>query len=176
MNNMTATKIIISPKTKVGELLEAYPELESVLMSMSPAFEKLKNPLLRKTVARVATLQQVSIVGGVNIEDMIRQLRKEAGQDFSGSAYNDPDGTPEEKPEWLEISNIKYRLDATSKINSGESPMKEILQKAGILKTGEIFELTTPFVPAPIIEMLKSKGFKTYSNVNNDRTLTFITK
>ena len=43
---MTAPKIIISPKTKVGELLEAYPALESVLMSMSPAFEKLRNPVL----------------------------------------------------------------------------------------------------------------------------------
>jgi hypothetical protein len=79
---MAASKIIISPKTKVGDLLEAYPELESVLMSMSPAFEKLKNPVLRKTVARVATLQQVSVVGRVNIEEMIRRLRKEAGQDF----------------------------------------------------------------------------------------------
>ena len=46
--------MVISPKTKVGELLDAYPELESVLMEMSPAFEKLKNPILRRTVARVA--------------------------------------------------------------------------------------------------------------------------
>ena len=56
---MAESKITISPKTKVGELLDAYPELEPVLMAMSPAFEKLKNPVLRKTVARVATLQQV---------------------------------------------------------------------------------------------------------------------
>ena len=56
---MAASKIIISPKTKVGELLDNYPDLESVLMEMSPAFEKLRNPVLRKTVARVATLQQV---------------------------------------------------------------------------------------------------------------------
>ena len=59
---MTNSKITISPKTKVGELLDAYPELENVLMAMSPAFEKLKNPILRKTVAKVATLQQVCIV------------------------------------------------------------------------------------------------------------------
>ena len=78
---MKESKITISPKTKVGELLDAYPELEPVLMAMSPAFEKLKNPVLRRTVARVATLQQVSVVGGVNIEEMIRRLRKEAGQD-----------------------------------------------------------------------------------------------
>ena len=85
---MAASKITISPKTKVGDLLEAYPDLESVLMSMSPACEKLKNPVLRKIVARVATLQQVSVVGRVNIEEMIRRLRKEDRQDFSVNNYH----------------------------------------------------------------------------------------
>ena len=173
---MAAPKIIISPKTKVGELLEAYPELESVLMSMSPAFEKLKNPVLRKTVARVATLQQISVVGRVNIEEMIRQLRKAAGQDFNESAYEITDGKPEEKPDWLDMSAIKYRFDATSIINSGESPMKEIIHQAGLLKAGEIFELQTPFIPAPIIEMLKSRDYKIHTIVNNARTLTYIIK
>ena len=82
---MAELKITISPKTKVGELLDAYPELEHVLMAMSPAFEKLKNPVLRKTVAKVATLQQVSIVGGVNIDEMIRILRNNTGQDDTES-------------------------------------------------------------------------------------------
>ena len=60
---MKNSKFTISPKTKVGELLDAYPELEQLLMAMSPAFEKLKNPVLRRTVAKVATLQQISVAG-----------------------------------------------------------------------------------------------------------------
>jgi hypothetical protein len=173
---MAEPKVIISPKTKVGELLEAYPELEKVLISMSPAFEKLKNPILRKTVARVATLQQVSIVGGVNIEEMIRRLRREAGQDFSETDSDSNEDKPEEKPEWLKMSGITHRFDATSTINSGESPMKEIIHQAGMLKTGEIFELQTPFIPAPIIDMLKSKGYKIHTIVNNSNILTYISK
>ena len=82
---MTVSKIIISPKTKVGELLDHFPNLESVLMEMSPAFEKLKNPILRKTVARVATLQQVAVVGGLNVNEIVNRLRKEVGQS-SGEA------------------------------------------------------------------------------------------
>lgn len=72
--------MIISPKTKVGELLDTFPELESVLMEMSPAFEKLKNPLLRKTVARVATLQQIAVVGGLNVDSIVNRLRSAVGQ------------------------------------------------------------------------------------------------
>lgn len=171
---MKASKIIISPKTKVGALLDAYPALEPVLMSMSPVFEKLRNPVLRKTVARVATLQQVSIAGGVNIDEMINRLRKEAGQSPDESVSETPDFLAVENPEWFNTTRIKYRYDATSVINSGESPMKEILRHAGMLKPGEIFELQTPFIPAPIIDMLKSKEYKIHTIVNNGLILTYI--
>ena len=48
--------LIITPKTKVLELIETYPELEDVLIEYAPAFKNLKNPVLRRTVAKIATL------------------------------------------------------------------------------------------------------------------------
>jgi hypothetical protein len=173
---MKESKITISPKTKVGELLDAYPDVEPVLMAMSPAFEKLKNPILRKTVAKVATLQQVSVVGGVNIDEMIRILRKHAGQDdVNPGHYNhlDPDT---DIPDWFNDAKIKERFDATPVINAGESPMKEILHQTSLLKQGEIFELQTPFTPAPIIDMLRERKFKIHTIVNNSNVLTYICK
>jgi hypothetical protein len=173
---MAESKIIISPRTKVGELLDAYPELEPVLMAMSPAFEKLKNPILRKTVAKVATLQQVSVVGGVNIDEMVRLLRMEAGQGEAESGHYNKEYQPLNTPEWFDSSCITVRFDATPIINSGDSPMKEIIQKANLLNHGEIFELQTPFTPAPIIDILKTNKFKTHTIVDNDRILTYICK
>ena len=173
---MAESKIIISPRTKIGELLDAYPELEPVLMGMSPAFEKLKNPILRKTVAKVATLQQVSVVGGVNIDEMIRILRKNAGQDVTGITSDNQVSPDPEIPDWFDNAKIKERFDASPIINSGESPMKEILHLVSLLKPGEIFELQTPFTPAPIIDMLKEKKFKIHTIVNNNNVLTYICK
>lgn len=173
---MKGSKITISPKTKAGELLDAYPELEPVLMAMSPAFEKLKNPVLRRTVARVATLQQVSVVGGIKIEEMIRRLRKEAGDSSDDTAAENPAYLKDDTPEWFDNSRITGRFDATEIINSGESPMKEILHQSNQLNPDEIFELQTPFVPAPIIDMLKAKSYKTHTIVYNDRVLTYICK
>ena len=57
------TQLIIAPKTKVAELIDAYPQLEGVLIDYVPAFEKLRNPLLRRTVARITTLQQAATIG-----------------------------------------------------------------------------------------------------------------
>jgi hypothetical protein len=160
----------------VGELLDAYPDLEPVLMAMSPAFEKLKNPVLRRTVAKVATLQQVSVVGGVSIDEMIRVLRKKAGQDEIDLSPGSEGSQTADTPEWFDSSRIKEKFDASAIINSGESPMKEILHRTSLLKPGEIFELQTPFTPAPIIDMLRAKNFKTHTIVNNFITLTFICK
>ncbi len=173
---MKESKITISPKTKVGELLDAYPQLEPVLMAMSPAFEKLKNPVLRKTVAKVATLQQVSVVGGVKIEEMIRILRKEAGQSEGESGFENHEYQSADIPDWFDNSRITDHFDATLAINAGESPMNEILHRASLLKPGEIFELQTPFTPAPIIDMLNAKKYKTHTIVDNQRVLTFICK
>lgn len=49
--------IEITPSTTVYAILDSYPELEEVLIGMAPAFKKLKNPILRNTVAKVATLK-----------------------------------------------------------------------------------------------------------------------
>lgn len=173
---MKESKITISPKTKVGELLDAYPELEQVLMAMSPSFEKLKNPVLRRTVAKVATLQQVSVVGGLKIDEMIRILRKNAGQDDTGPGHDNEETSDPGIPYWFDNEKIIGIFDATPIIHSGESPMKEILLQAGQLKPGEIFELRTPFTPAPVIDILIEKKYKVYTIVNNDNVITYISK
>ena len=63
----------IGPETTVGAMIEAYPELESVLVEMAPAFAKLRNPVVRRTVAKVATLEQAAKIGGISLQAMILQ-------------------------------------------------------------------------------------------------------
>ena len=65
----------------MAELLEAYPQLEDVLIDLAPAFKKLKNPLLRKTIARVTSLQQAASVGEVPVEVIVNKLRGIVGQE-----------------------------------------------------------------------------------------------
>lgn len=173
---MNGSKLIISPKTKVGELLDAFPQLEDVLLQLSPSFAKLKNPILRKTVARVASLQQAAIVGGLKVDELVNRLRKEVGQDlFSGVAEN-AQYLVASPPDWFDAARIAQRFDASSIINAGGSPMADILSLAQKLQPGEILELKTPFVPAPIIDMLKDKGFKSFSVQNGEETLNYFGK
>jgi hypothetical protein len=169
-------KITITPKTKVGELLDNFPELEKVLMEMSPAFEKLKNPILRKTVAKVATLQQVAAVGGLKVDDIVNRLRREAGQTETNEQGTDSEYLSTGTPEWFLENKIIARMDASPVINSGGSPMNEILSQTNLLKAGEIFELKTPFIPAPIIDMLRKKGFKVHCVQMENHVLSYFTR
>jgi hypothetical protein len=41
----------------VADLLDSWPELEETLVAQAPAFRRLRNPVLRRAVARVATLE-----------------------------------------------------------------------------------------------------------------------
>ena len=166
-------KFTITPKTKVGELLHNFPDLEKVLMEMSPAFEKLKNPILRKTVAKVATLQQIAAVGGLKVDDIVNRLRKETGQDATDESGTDSEYLSTGIPDWFHENKIISRLDASPVINSGGSPMNDILSQTNLLNAGEIFELKTPFIPAPIVDMLRKKGFKVHCVRKENHVLSY---
>jgi hypothetical protein len=151
-------KLIITPKTKVLQVIEAYPELEDVLIGYVPAFKKLKNPILRNTVAKIATLQQAASVGKVKIEDLINLLRKHVGQDLfaenAGSLYNTV------KPAWFNATRIEKELDAKVMLAAGEHPVNQVISDLRDLPEGSIYKLIAPFLPAPLIDKATSLGFQ----------------
>ena len=72
--------LAITPHTTVGDLLAAYPELEAVLIARSPAFARLKNPVLRRTIAKVATLAQAANIAVMPPVDLVNELRRAVGR------------------------------------------------------------------------------------------------
>lgn len=148
--------LIITPKTKVGELLDAYPQLEETLIGYVPAFETLKNPVLRRTIGRVTTLQQAASVGGVQVEDLINTLRKEVGQDLfagvEGARYNTV------RPAWFAEDRVAATLDARAMLAAGEHPVGQVIADLNKMAPGQIYKLLAPFLTAPLIDKATSLG------------------
>ena len=161
---MEKEQLIITPKTKVLQLIEAYPHLEEVLIKYVPAFSKLKNPLLRKTVAKIATLQQAASIGNVNTGDLINVLRKEVGQELFGESDNTTYNTS--KPSWYNESLIEKEFDIREMLAAGEQPVNQVISDLTHLNKGKIYKLTSPFLPAPLID--KSISLKIEHWVSND--------
>ena len=73
----------ILPQTKVNDLLEEFPQLEEVLINLNPKFNKLKNPLLRNSIGKVATLKQAALVAEMQPDEFIEYLRQAIKKDTS---------------------------------------------------------------------------------------------
>ena len=168
-------KLIITPKTKVGELLDEYPELEDVLIDLVPTFKKLKNPVLRKTIARITSLQQAAKVGEIELDKLINMLRKEIGQDMMNEASLTTEDSNQE-PEWFSVKKINNSFDAREAIAAGEHPMQDVLNGVNALGKDEIFEFITPFMPAPLIDKVLSIGCSTWTQKEGEVFYSYFIK
>lgn len=158
--------LIITPKTKVLQLIEAYPKLEDVLIGYVPAFKKLKNPVLRNTVAKIATLQQAASIGNVKVEELINVLRKEVGQDIlsldGDTTYNN------QKPIWFDESKISKELDISEMLAVGEHPVNQVIADLRSLPEDSIYKIIAPFIPAPLIDKATSLDFEHWVDQQKD--------
>lgn len=145
-------KLIITPKTKIYDLLEAYPELEETLIGSAPQFKKLRNPVLRKTITKITSLSQAAVIGGLKVEDLINKLRSEVGQstidnlEFESKKYNSV------QPGWFNETKVTETIDIREMLNAGEQPVHEVMAAIKKLNAEEILKVVAPFIPAPLID------------------------
>lgn len=155
---------ILSPATKVGPLLDAHPELEEVLIAISPEFARLRNPLLRRTVAWVATLEQAARIGGVPVPELVARLRRALGQAPPEAepppAAGEADAPP---PAWVVGATPATTLSAEEVLGSGRTPVAVVSERLGAAAPGELVLLRAPFHPAPLIDAVRAKGYEVFS-------------
>jgi len=167
--DMTNIKLVISPKTKINQLLEEYPQLEKTLIGYVPAFEKLKNPMLRRTIGKVATLQQAAAIAQVKTEDLINKLRKESGQELMDEQSENPYTT--QKPDWFNPDNVIDELDIREMLAVGEHPVNPIIAELKKLPEGKTYKVTAPFLPAPMIDKATALDIKHYIEHHDQETI-----
>jgi hypothetical protein len=170
----------ITPETKVAALLDAYPALEELLISLAPAFARLRNPVLRKTVARVTTLALAASIAGISAREMVTTLRREAGlssgETGPAAACHESEGPADGvEPEWFDEDRIRDTIDADAMLESGQVPLASIMGRAAALRAREIVCVSSGFPPAPLVETLRAKGYETWvRRVGDARFETFV--
>jgi TusA-related sulfurtransferase len=148
----------ITPKTNINALLKAYPQLEAYLMQLHPKYKKLKNPVLRRTVGRIATLTQVAMVGGFDVTDLVNRLRAEVGQPpLVGSAPSPEPAGDAERPAWSEAEPAAV-IDAVALLEAEKNPLAEASRALKALAPGEVLRIDSDFLPAPLIDTFTEQG------------------
>lgn len=169
-------KPAITPSLKVAELLDAYPELEETLVALARPFEKLRNPTLRKTVARFTSLEKAAVVAGVPLPDLMRALRNAAGQPVDAATIPatapSPDGS--ERPPWASDDIVVVTLDADELLTTGH-PVGAVVAALGRIEGGQVISLDSSFVPAPLIDLVRRQGHDVHCcNLGGGRHRTYI--
>jgi hypothetical protein len=166
----------ITVETKVAALLEAFPELEEVLIGMAPPFKRLRNPILRRSVARVASLGQAASVGRISAHLMVNELRAMVGQPpLAPEDAPDRDSYFSDRPEWFDEGRVTVSLDEQD-VPENVMPLKPLILGATRLPAGEILELVTTYLPAPGIDIMRGKGFSTWTVEEGETIRTYFTK
>jgi hypothetical protein len=154
-------KSLITPDIKIHEMLEAYPHLEDKLIEIAPVFAELKNPALKNTIAKVTTLKQASVVGGVSVGTLINRLRMAVNQ---GETEPPADMNIENsKPQWITKEKVVTEYDAREDIENNVHPVNRVIKETSEMEGDSVYLLISPFAPAPLIDMLADKKFDVYS-------------
>jgi uncharacterized protein (DUF2249 family) len=169
----------INSNTKISALLKAHPNALETIISISSKFNKLRNPLLRKLMASRTSIAMASKVGGVKISDFFEKFKALGFEVEEVNKFENPPKTANTLPDFIQqISKENIiELDVRPIINSGNDPFNTILSRVKTIQKGNVLKLINSFEPAPLIPILKNKGFDAYTEqINDDLVNTYFFK
>ena len=170
----------ITAKSKLIDVLNEYPQLEEQIIQAAPVFQNLKNPILRRTVGRMATVEKVVQIGGLDLTTFVNLLRRQVGQpelvppDMEESIAQLSTLTAE--PDWI-AGEPQFSVDGKELLASGGVPINRVNELLPQLEAGRYLLLITDFEPTPMIDAVKLQKRETYHKVDaldSTRHLTYI--
>lgn len=161
--------MIINEKTKIATLLKHNPDALEAIVSLSPDFEKLRNPLLRKLMAPRASIAMAAKIGGCKPQDFFDKLRPLG---FEGdSSVKEAATVQKSLPPFLQkVSAEKLVvLDVRPVLAGGKDPLNLIMQTVKSLKPGQVLKIVNTFEPTPLIGVLRKQGFEAHVEVIGEK-------
>ena len=167
----------ITLETKIADLLNSREDMKDILININPKFKKLNNPVLRRTLARLATVKQAAVVGGMDATELLNQIRVAVGQKpiDKNSTVTEKDRDDKKVPKWIK-KKPKMTFDGNAMLDREENPLAEITKAMHKLQKGDIVILKVDFKPEPLIDEFIKRGFSIYTQKTNDGYATYIRK
>jgi TusA-related sulfurtransferase len=167
----------ITLETKIADLLNSRPDMKDILIGINPRFKKLNNPVLRRTLAKVASVKQAAVVGGMDAMDLLNQLRVAVGQEPVEIDRSAKKGKVKKQtaPEWIR-EEPKASFDGNAMLDREENPLAIITRKMKELQRGDVVTLSVDFKPEPLIDEFLKKGYEVYTEEKEGGYITYIQK
>lgn len=153
----------IGPSDRVSDVLGRDERLVEVFVRHAPHFEKLRNPAMRRVMARLVTVEQAARMAGVALDVLLRDLNvallgTQVGRDASAPSRPVETSTlprAANRPATLQVVELDVRDD----MRLGREPFSRILAAVSALEGDEGLWLRTIFEPVPLFAVLAKRGF-----------------
>ncbi|HKJ93154.1 MAG TPA: DUF1858 domain-containing protein, partial [Longimicrobiales bacterium] len=153
--------MVIRKQDRVSDVLKHDESLIEVFVSLSPAFERLRNKALRRVMARLVTVEQAAKMGGVDADELVARLNDGGAGRAAGPATSPVDanapapqpaplagpGAPDLPPHLAALpANRIVDVDVRDDLRNGREPFSRIvaarrqLPPDGALRVRAIFE------------------------------------
>lgn len=157
--------MLINPQTKIAALLKHHPDALEAIITLSPDFKKLRNPILRKLMAGRTSISMASKIGGCKPGDFFKKLEPLGFEtDDTISADEEvqlPKKSLKQFAKEIEAAHI-ITLDVREMLAGGNDPLRLIQQHIKELKADQVLKIINTFEPTPLIRLLEKQGFESY--------------
>ena len=158
--------MIINADTKIAKILKQNPAALEAIISITPKFEKLRNPLLRKLMAGRTSIGMASKISGCNVDEFFKKL---APLGFEIDKSNSKVENKEKQPLPAFFNTLKpdqiIEFDVRPIIDADEDPLPLIVKKVKEIQQGQALKIINSFEPTPLLSLLKKQGFDSYVDV-----------
>jgi uncharacterized protein (DUF2249 family) len=150
---------VIHAGDRVATVLAQDERLLDVFVAAAPAFEKLRSSAMRKTMARLVTVEQAARIAGIDPALLVERLNAALhGASAIGAAAGSASPQPE-IPEALRALPA-IDLDVREDLRAGREPFRRILDAARALPDGRVLRVRAIFEPAPLYAVLAKYGLR----------------
>lgn len=160
--------MLINSQTKIAALIKHHPDALEAIITISPDFKKLRNPILRKLMAGRTSISMASKIAGCEPEDFFEKL-KPLGFETDSSVPAEEEAVVPQKSLRQFVKDIEAAhivpLDVRAMLSEGNDPLKLIQQTVKELQQGQVLKIINTFEPTPLIILLEKQGFESFVDV-----------
>ena len=152
----------VAPTDRVSEVLARDEALVDVFVRHAAHFEKLRNTMMRRVMARLVTVEQAARIAGVPVYALVQDLNEALHIDVRAtSVTSESDATDciDEGSSRRPASLREVELDVREDMRTGREPFSRIMAEVARLRPDELLHLRTIFEPVPLFGLLEKRGF-----------------
>jgi hypothetical protein len=167
--------VVIRGTDRVADVLARDESLVDVFMAAAPAFARLRNPGMRRVMARLVTVEQAARVAGLDADLLLRRLNDAIGssaaepasrgvEPAASTSLADPVGQQpsvgQQPPAALAAVSPDriIELDVREDLRNGQEPFSRIMAARRALAPDGALCLRAIFEPVPLYDVFGKQG------------------